>query len=258
MSDELFALAERCRPAVAHDARLRERDQHSDKYAPSYRPVLKAAAERAAKLLDDIDAILAGNEGRAVKPHRSGGPVAPHAEPSFAQSETAAPKGIGLVKKMRDERDEIWNAALDVLTHCDAKPEGETDFERAVIALRAACAKVPSYTERLNRIFAFIAEPEEQPNDKRGDTVDAYAIRRALQEFPTEHQTAGLLVTLSAAVRTYLACIPQSAIGRSIPIDDNMIANAKLAQKVGMSRVTMSAPVDWILGDTDSGSKEKP
>lgn len=56
----LYSLAERCRPAVAHDARLRERDVDSDKYAPSYRPTLKAAAERAAKLLDDIDAILAG------------------------------------------------------------------------------------------------------------------------------------------------------------------------------------------------------
>lgn len=57
----LFSLAERCRPAVAHDARLRERDVHSDKYAPSYKTALQAAAERAGKLLDDIDAIIAGD-----------------------------------------------------------------------------------------------------------------------------------------------------------------------------------------------------
>lgn len=69
----LRELAERCRPAVAHDARLREREVHSDKYAHHYKAVLATEAERAAKLLDDIDAILGA---RPVMPHRSGGPVA--------------------------------------------------------------------------------------------------------------------------------------------------------------------------------------
>lgn len=63
----LKALAERCRPAVAHDARLRERDQYSEKYAASYQPVLKQEAERAAKLLDDIDAIIAGGTPSATR-----------------------------------------------------------------------------------------------------------------------------------------------------------------------------------------------
>jgi hypothetical protein len=48
-------------------------------------------------------------------------------------------------------------------------------------------------------------------HDKPSEAVDAYAIRRAMQEFPSEHQTAGLLVTLKAAIRTYLACVPSSA-----------------------------------------------
>lgn len=56
-------LAERCRAAVAHDARLRERDAMSDKYAHHYRPVLKAEAEKAAKLLDEIDAIIGSKPG---------------------------------------------------------------------------------------------------------------------------------------------------------------------------------------------------
>lgn len=55
----LKSLAERCRAAVAHDARLRERDSTSEKYAAHYLPVLKAEAEKAAKLLDEIDAIIA-------------------------------------------------------------------------------------------------------------------------------------------------------------------------------------------------------
>jgi hypothetical protein len=82
-------LAERCRPAVAHDARLRERDAHSDKYAHTYKPVLKAEAERAAKLLDDIDAILGA---RSVAPHRSGGPVADGTpKPEHASPDSGTP-----------------------------------------------------------------------------------------------------------------------------------------------------------------------
>lgn len=40
---------------------------------------------------------------------------------------------------------------------------------------------------------------------------------------------------------------PAPEAQRSIPIDDNMIANAKLATERGMSRVTLSVPVEWIL-----------
>ena len=59
-------LASRCRPAVERDAKLRRRDVYSDAYAASYKPTLEREAERAEKLLDDIDAIIAG---AAPQPH---------------------------------------------------------------------------------------------------------------------------------------------------------------------------------------------
>jgi hypothetical protein len=76
--DALRALAERCRPAVAHDAKLREREVHSDKYAHHYKAVLQAEAERAAKLLDELDAIIAGcpnsHERRRIGPEACDAP----------------------------------------------------------------------------------------------------------------------------------------------------------------------------------------
>lgn len=44
---------------------------------------------------------------------------------------------------------------------------------------------------------------------------------------------------------------------RTIPVDDNMIRNAEHAKKVGMSRVTMSVPVDWILGGEELPQGER-
>lgn len=77
-----------------------------------------------------------------------------------------------LVKRISKQRDDLYDAARAVLSHCDAKPEGETAFEKAVIALRAAAAKVPSYEERLDRIFAFAAE-ETCPDCKGSGNVTA-------------------------------------------------------------------------------------
>ena len=58
--DELIHLAARCRPAVAHYSRMRERDVDNPAYAEHYRPTLKLEAERSGKLLDDLDAIIRG------------------------------------------------------------------------------------------------------------------------------------------------------------------------------------------------------
>lgn len=49
-----------------------------------------------------------------------------------------------------------------------------------------------------------------EQSDKHDRPIDAYAIRRAMQEFPSDMQSVGLLVSLKAAIRTYLACIPSA------------------------------------------------
>lgn len=70
LRDALVDLATRCRVAVAHDARMREREVDSDKYAHHYKVVLKSEAERAGKLLDDVDAIIASTSGALLtEPH---------------------------------------------------------------------------------------------------------------------------------------------------------------------------------------------
>lgn len=90
---DLKALAERCRPAVAHDLRLRERDVHSDMYAHHYKATLQAEAERAAKLIDDIDAIInaAPQERSAEASSRADGEASAAKKPGATASTPCQP-----------------------------------------------------------------------------------------------------------------------------------------------------------------------
>jgi hypothetical protein len=88
-----------------------------------------------------------------------------------SRSETPRINPVGLVKMISEQRDEIWNAALEYLAASDqisgggkfAPVEFEVEvarFGRAEEALRAACAKVPSYSERLDNIMKGLADVE--------------------------------------------------------------------------------------------------
>lgn len=81
-----------------------------------------------------------------------------------AERSSCAP--IPLIKRISEQRDGLYDAALTLLAYCDATSDGETSFEQAVIALRAAVAAVTSYTERLNNIFAAVADDAPLPESE--------------------------------------------------------------------------------------------
>lgn len=70
-------------------------------------------------------------------------------------------RGVGLIRKMRDQRDEIYDAACTLLRHCDA---GGAVHIPDLDALRAACAKVPDYQQRLDNILNALAEDGVEPS----------------------------------------------------------------------------------------------
>lgn len=72
-------------------------------------------------------------------------------------SRATTPAGIGLVKMIQGQRDELYDAAVALLAHYGTTGN-EEHFDRDLAKLMEATAKVPSYQQRLDNIFKAIAE----------------------------------------------------------------------------------------------------